>query len=363
MSRRNAAVLVLLGSASIAGCCAPAGRRPCPTRAGPAVARTSNGPHAATPTPAPAPPTVAGTILDHRAGRAVEFDAFADRLASASHVYVGELHDQVHHHRFQAKVLRALADRWKGKPVALGMEMFYRPYQPALDAYVRGEISEKEMLAKTEWDTRWGFGWEMYAPMLRICRDRGIPVLALNAEKEVTRTVSQKGLEGLTPEQRASLPPLDTTDPAHRAFVLEAFGQHGSDMPPERFERFYLSMVIWDEVMSTGVANWLAKNGPDARVVVVAGNGHVADRFGVAGRAGRKTGRPYASVVQYLVRSGGKDAAEEAGDEDRTTVRHADYSAWWNASAPPKKAKPAPKPAAPEKPVSTQEPAGTPAKP
>ena len=68
------------------------------------------------------------------------------------------------------------------------------------------------MLERTEWATRWGFGWEMYAPMLRLCRERGIPVIALNAEKEITRTVSREGLDALTPEQRASLPPLDATD-------------------------------------------------------------------------------------------------------------------------------------------------------
>src|SRR5204862_6204934 len=104
-------------------------------------------------------------------------------------------------------------------PVALGMEMFFRPFQPFLDAYVTGEIDEATMLEKTEWKARWGFGWEMYAPMLRYCREHKLPYVALNAPKVVTRTVSQKGLDGLSAEQRATLPPLDMTDAAHRAFV------------------------------------------------------------------------------------------------------------------------------------------------
>jgi uncharacterized iron-regulated protein len=300
-----------------------------------------------------APREAPGAILDHRTGRTTSFDAMADRLATAAVVCVGEDHDQAKHHAFQARVLEALADRWRGKPVALGLEMFSRPFQPALDAYVRGEIDEAAMLERTEWAKRWGFGWEMYAPMLRLCRARGIPVLALNAEKEVTRTVSRGGLEALTPEQRASLPPLDASDAGHRAFVKEAFGAHGASMPAERFERFYLAMVIWDEVMSTTAADWLAANGPESRVVVVAGNGHVADRWGIPSRAARKSGRAAMVVVQRTLapepaagdapaeaRTAEEAAAEAAAASRRWTTAHADYSVAWEPSAPPKPAHP-----------------------
>jgi uncharacterized iron-regulated protein len=335
----GAAVALLVALAVPVAACAP---RRLPRRAAPVAAlapRAVPAPRTpAPPAPAPAPRARAlpapGAILDPRSGAPVAFDAMADRLATASLVHVGEQHDQAHHHAFQARVLRALADRWKGKPVALGLEMFSRPTQAALDAYVKGEIDEAAMLERTEWKTRWGFGWEMYAPMLRLCRERGIPVVALNAEKEITRTVSRGGLEALTPEQRASLPPLDVEDAGHRAFVKEAFGAHGASMPAERFERFYLAMVIWDEVMSSTAAAWLAANGPESRMVVVAGNGHVADRWGIPSRAQRKSGRPSLVVVQYV--SDPSDESPDAEVRRRLSLPHADYSAWWAPSAPAK---------------------------
>lgn len=341
--RLRTALAIALAAVPLAGCCAP--RRcpapcpPCPSVAAAPVAKPTG--------PAfPAP----GTILDHRTGDPVAFDALVERLATVPVVYVGELHDQVEHHRFQARVLEALAAK-PGK-IALGMEMFYRPFQEHLDAYVRGDIDEATMLEKTEWKTRWGFGWDMYAPMLRFCREKKIPVVALNAPKEITRTVSRQGVQALTDAQRATLPPLDLSDMAHRAFVKEAFGAHGDSMPQETFERFYTAMVVWDETMSSSVADWLKQAGEGARMVVVAGNGHIADRFGIPARAARKTGKPYLIVVTRV-----RPAPGEASPEDglgRTDVTYGDYSAWFLPSAPPK---PAPAPKKPGTPAAPTEPA------
>ncbi len=282
-----------------------------------------------------------GTILDHRTDEPIQFEKLVERLHAVRVVHVGEFHDQVAHHEFQAKVLAALAEK-TDTPLALGLEMFFAPFQPALDAYVAGEIDEKTMLEKTEWPTRWGFGWEMYAPMLRLCREKKLPVIALNAPKEITRTVSRQGLDALTPEQKASLPPLDMTDGAHRAFVKAATGGHGHEMKADAFERMYTSMVIWDETMSSNVAAWLEKAGPGSRMVVVAGNGHIADRYGIPARAARKSKAPYLTIVQEVRRG---------QTERRADTTYADFSVWWDESAPPKPVAPA-KPAIPGKPAA-----------
>jgi len=341
------------------GACCPC---PCPPAGAAPLVATATATVVATPTTPPPKPTAKaplGAIVGMRSGNVVPFDAMVDRLLTANVVYVGESHDQQLHHAFQAKVLEAVVARAKG-PVALGLEMFFVPYQAALDAYVKGEIDEAAMLERTEWKTRWGFGWEMYAPMLRLCREKRIPVVALNAPKEITRTVSRTGLDSLTPEQRATLPTLDTQNQAHRAFVKEAFGAHGADMPAEKFERFYVAMVIWDEVMSSSVAGWLAKAGPGATMVVVAGNGHIENRWGVPDRAQRKTKLPYKSIVQEV---GGK------GEEDGTELdpKRADFVVRWAESAPPKPKHPAvpaaPKAPAPEAPPASEKTPDAPAAP
>ncbi len=119
-------------------------------------------------------------------------------------------------------------------------------------------------------------------------------------------------------------------------------------MPPETFEKFYTSMVIWDEVMSSSVAEWLAKAGPGAIMVVVAGNGHIENRWGVPGRAERKTGLPYKSVVQEVGGEGEEDGIE-------CVAKRADFAVRWAQSAPPKPKHPAvPKAPAKEEPVKEE---------
>ncbi len=358
-----AALLALsLAACRSAGGCCPRGGDPI-AAATFAVAEPSAPSEAFAPAAGPAAPTASGTILDHRDGSAVTFDAMVDRLATASHVYVGELHDQANHHAFQAKVFEALYGKWRGKRVALGLEMFYRPFQPALDAYVAGEIDEKEMLEKTDWDGRWHNYWDAYAPMIRFCREHRIPVLALNAPREVTTTARVKGLAALSPEQKAMLPDLDFADAAHRAHFKAAFGPHAGAMGEEKLEGFYRAFLIWDEVMGATVASFLARNGPDAHVVVVAGDGHVGDRCGIPAHAEKRTGRSYLTVVQYDVEAPNPHAAlskgqgapgagkghEEADDSEpdpRLSLAHADYSAWWSPSTiPPTPPTPRAKPA------------------
>lgn len=342
LTRGNARVLaVLLLAAGLAGC---AHRRnapcaPCPplSPGGPTSSVVPAAPAAPAAPVAPVArvePPASGTIFDHRSGATLDFDALAARCQDARVVYVGEHHDQAAHHAFQHRVLAAVAAQ-EGGPLALGLEMFFLPFQAALDAYVAGEIDEATMLERTEWKTRWGFGWEMYAPMLRLCREKGLAVVALNAPREVTRTVSRQGLPALSDEQRAALPPLDLSDAAHRAFVKAATSGHGHEMKPDAFERMYTAMVIWDETMSSSVAGWLERAGPGSRMVVVAGNGHVADRFGIPARAARKSGAPYVSIVQETRRG---------QTSWRTDTTYADMTVWWDESAPPR---PAPKPPAP----------------
>jgi uncharacterized iron-regulated protein len=272
-----------------------------------------------------------GTILDHRTRRPIAFDALVGRLAGASVVYVGESHDQRAHHEFQLRVLDALTVR-PGRPTALGLEMFSRPQQEHLDAFSRGEIDEAGLRERSEWGKRWGFGWDMYFPLLALAKERGVALVALNAPREITKKVARGGLESLTEEERASLPVLALGDQGHRKFVRDAFGAHGATMKDAVFERFYTAQVVWDETMADSVARWLRSAGPDARMVVVAGNGHVADRFGIPLRAHRRTRRPYATVVQEIVPGAGDT------ERPRTDVGYADFTAWWAPSGPPPKA-------------------------
>ena len=86
------------------------------------------------------------------------------QLQAAKIVYLGETHDSESDHQQQLAIIQAL---FKHKSrLAIGMEMFQRPAQPILDRYLAGKISAIELRQQTEFDKRWGYKWEYYAPIL-----------------------------------------------------------------------------------------------------------------------------------------------------------------------------------------------------
>lgn len=235
------------------------------------------------------PPLEPGEIRIVRGdtGEIVPIEQVMDDLASVDVVYVGEQHDDPDHHQVELTILRAMAQRHE--ELGLGMEMFQHPFQRDLDEYLSDEIGEVAMLRRTEWYTRWGFPWDLYAPMVRFARDEQIPVVALNAPTELTKAVARKGLAGLTEEERSQLPELDLNDPEHRAFIGRLLSAHHG-MDPERLDAFYEAQVVWDETMAERTFEYVRGEAEDRPMVVLAGIGHVAYGHGIPSRVERRMG-------------------------------------------------------------------------
>jgi membrane-associated protease RseP (regulator of RpoE activity) len=68
------------------------------------------------------------------------------------------------------------------------------------------------------------------------------------------------------------------------------------DKTPQVFEYFHQAQILWDETMAESIATFLADH-PDYRLVVLAGNGHLAFGSGIPKRAYRRTGKDYAIVL------------------------------------------------------------------
>jgi uncharacterized iron-regulated protein len=244
---------------------------------------------------------------DARAGQPMTPEQAIARLTAARVVIVGESHTEAWDHMLQLKLYEAMG----APPIALGMEMFQRPFQAPLDAYIAGTIDEATMLAQTEYASRWGFEPAMYAPLWRSARAAGAPILALNAPRELSRRISQVGLDGLTPAERAQLPPaLDLTNAAHRAWVRDIFSGHGMPMDDATFERFYAAQVCWDETMAHTAATYLAPD-PQRRIFIMAGSGHVIYDHGIPSRLARTIPRDQLVTVLPISRAEAVDLAAE----------------------------------------------------
>jgi uncharacterized iron-regulated protein len=220
-----------------------------------------------------------------------------DRLAESPAVCFGEFHDVPAHHYAEARALDALAARAEHdcRPFAVGFEMFQRPYQAPLSAFVAGELGEEEFLAQTEYATRWGYDFAFYRPLLEGARDRQLPALALNMQREITRKIGRTGLASLTEEELALLPELVLDDAEHRAYIFGLFGvlpEHAEELG---LENVYVAQTVWDETMSDTSARWLSTAGPDALLLDFAGGAH-CHRSAIPRRITRRTGEPALSV-------------------------------------------------------------------
>ncbi len=214
------------------------------------------------------------------------------QLVKAKVVYLGETHDSIEDHQAQRAIIREM-QRQNGK-IAIAMEMFQRPFQSAIDNYLAGKLTEEQLVEQTEYDRRWRFPWEYYAPFLRFAKENKLPVLALNTPSEVTRKVASQGLESLTAEDKKYIPPISeirTDNAEYRQMLLEVFQQHQKSAQGNStaFERFLQAQVLWDETMAEKIAEFVKAN-PDYQVVVLAGKGHIMFGYGIPSRVERRLG-------------------------------------------------------------------------
>jgi uncharacterized iron-regulated protein len=208
-------------------------------------------------------------------------------LATANIVYLGENHDSQADHEAQLMIAQRLQSQ--NPRLAIAFEMFQRPYQVYLDQYRSGMISETELRQKTEYDERWGFNWEFYAPILRFARQKNLPLIALNTPTEITRKVAREGLESLSTSEMSYIPPkaeIKTDNEAYRQMMLAAYQQHTGGTS-QGFDRFFLAQVLWDETMAEAIVQFHQAN-PNYLILVLAGKGHIVYGYGIPSRVRRR---------------------------------------------------------------------------
>lgn len=223
--------------------------------------------------------------------------ALWESMADARAICFGELHPNAEHHAAQSRALTELARRAEaeGRLLAVGFEMFQRPFQAALDAFVAGQSDEKELLLDTEYEARWGWDFDLYRPLLSTARDYALPVLALNAPTELTRKIARMGLASLAPEEREQLPELDLENAAHACYFAN-LGRTGACPGVGTPSDTYTAQVVWDETMAETAAAWLVAAGADAQLIIFAGMGHCQESA-IPERITRRTGIDVLNVM------------------------------------------------------------------
>lgn len=230
-------------------------------------------------------------VVTSPSGETADWSAFVDALMPARVISVGEKHDEASNHLVQAKVLAALAER--DHDLVVGLEMVSQDQQPTLDDFLSGKTSEGDFAAW--WNKTWGFDYAMYKPIFDAARAKNLRMVGLNAPIALVKAVAQRGLAGLTPAERSALPSSiqESSDDRYRQFVKDSLEGHG--LPPDAMAHMIEAQAVWNETMGAKAAE-LART---ARVLVIAGQGHMLWRAGIPESAARRGAGPEAVVLPY----------------------------------------------------------------
>ncbi len=226
--------------------------------------------------------------------KTLNIDEIIEQIKFKPVIYVGERHENYEDHKTQLKIIMGLHER--GRKIAIGMEMFQRPFQKALNDYLSGTISEKQFLKSSEYYKRWQFDYNLYREIMEYAKANKIPVIALNQWTEIIKKVSREGIDGLDFIEKREIPEnMDMSDENYKSILKEVFSSHRNH-ESRNFEYFVQSQILWDETMAHTAAEFMAKN-PDYQMVILAGVGHIMYGSGIPNRLKRINGKDYVTLI------------------------------------------------------------------
>jgi len=249
-------------------------------------------------------PIAVDTIVDTHSGATLTPSGLAARLADRRVVFLGESHTSHEFHRVQLQVIEAL--HRAGREVLIGLEMYPYTHQEHLDRWVSGLYSEPGFIELSGWYETWSYNWRYYRDIFLFARDVGVPMFAINVPRAVVSQVRKQGLDGLTEEETAYLPPsVDTDSEEHRQLFKAFFDEDDplhSMMSEEQWDGMFQAQCTWDAAMGYNAVRALERHGgPDAVMVVLIGSGHVAYGLGIERQARRWSSEGMASLIPITV--------------------------------------------------------------
>ncbi|HEY9081548.1 ChaN family lipoprotein [Magnetovibrio sp.] len=236
----------------------------------------------------------AGTWFDPAAQKTLSADHVIERLRDKDVVLLGETHVIADHHRWQ---LQTIAQLYAQRPdMILGFEAFPRRVQSALDRWVAGELSEKQFLKESDWETVWKFDAAQYMPLFHFARLNRVPMVALNVDRSLIREISAKGWKNVPQEHKRGVGDPVPATPGYLAMLSSVYGRHDNDNGKENgapkgpgledpmFSNFVDVQLTWDRAMAEAADTALKDaqaEGRDPRMVAIIGRGHMDHFYGV----------------------------------------------------------------------------------
>jgi uncharacterized iron-regulated protein len=248
-------------------------------------------------------------IVDVAEKTEVPLESFLDDLRKVQVIFIGELHVHTGHHQAQLSVIKALDD--DERPLAIGLEMFRRDSQDALDAWSANEMPFLKFMEV--YQDNWSMAWPAYSEIFMYARNQEVKMLGLNIPDNLSGKVAKNGFKSLSIKERQLLGNVQCeVDSTYARYIRQAMGGYGGH--GQQYLFFCEAQLLWDTVMARNLIDFLKEN-QDYRIVVMAGSAH-AWKFGIPRQLVEQADISYRVVLPEVA---------GRGDRNSMTEEFADY--------------------------------------
>lgn len=233
--------------------------------------------------------------------------ALLQRLRGARYVLLGEIHDNAQQHELRAALLRRLLS--DGVPSVVVFEQVDREHSAALGAAAIATSNDVEAVITAGALDRAGWRWPLHRPVFVAALDGGAALAGGNlsradASRLVRGGTSQAPADGrelIDPDQDASWTPEHQAELLHQVDV-----GHCGALPASMLAPMALAQRGRDAALALAMVQAARQAAPGARVVLIAGNGHVRRDIGVPHDLARLDAGARVVSVAFLESDGGR---------------------------------------------------------
>ncbi len=192
----------------------------------------------------------------NKEGKPVNSKKLINALSKYDVVLFGEFHNNSINHWLQLQVSKALFEK-KTKNVVLGAEMFERDNQQQLNAYLEGNIEDKNLKDSVR---LWNNFKTDYQPLLDFAKSNQIPFIATNIPRRYASQTSKLGIKSLDTlsdsdkKWIATLPIQVSLKTPGYTEMKSLMGSHVDDL---KLMNFISAQAVKDATMAESIAqNW-----------------------------------------------------------------------------------------------------------
>ena len=195
---------------------------------------------------------------------------------------LGEIHDNAQQHELRAVLLRRLLS--DGVPSVVVFEPIDREHSAALAATALATPHDVEAVITAGALDRSGWGWPLHRPVFAAALDGGAALAGGNLSRTDASRLVRGGLAQAPADLRDLIDPaVDTRwTPEHQAELLHQVDEgHCGALPASMVAPMALAQRARDAALALAMFQAARQAAPGARVVLIAGNGHVRRDLGV----------------------------------------------------------------------------------